>query len=214
MSLCSHLKEKYSQTIQTITDLSKNDDGKPLVKHKSMYYCFDDIAISIFGKDETPCSADAIFFDNKTTTLYFIEFKTGLKRKITKENFDDSKATCEFCEGVFCKHFKDLQITNGNLQVDILKDSIKLKLLESYSCLEKILLQETKMQRKDIKVNFICVTDLPHDDTGNLEKSLNRFKDKVDKQGNKYLFDDISVLTAKTFESLVGKEIPSLSISS
>lgn len=218
MPIQSYLEGKYADTKKSITELSKNDDGKALVKHTNCMYCFDEISASIHGDDNVPTSTDAIFCQGNT--IYLVEFKTGFKRRITRENFNNAYAACEHTPNVTCEHFKELIIKVGDLEQEILKDSLKMKALESYMTLEKWIFKECNLERNRVAINLIFVTDAPSDDimmpssstSTNaslqfLEDSLSRFRIKKDFQKKKHLYDTVQVLSPKTFQNRINSNI-------
>lgn len=85
---------RHKKSITVISETGKTDNqGNPisLVKSDLMIYCFDDISENIYQdkrKDKT-ASVDGMIITNEV--VYLVEFKSGFKRKITKENFDKTK---------------------------------------------------------------------------------------------------------------------------
>ncbi len=220
MPLKPYLEKHFSHTKKSISELSKNSKGKSLVESDKMLYCFDDISTSFFKAGHEPKTTDAIIVQNNI--LYFIEFKGGFHRKITRDNFDDRIATCKHCKTITCEHFKEYFLQNANKEVETLKVALKLKLVETYNILEKFICLKNGLDRESIQVRLICVADMSSDEfaqspdkqTAELhkfKKSLSRFYNKKDASNKKYLYDHIEVLTPDTFEQLINAgHIPAL----
>ena len=121
---------------KTITEISKSGTSKALVESSKEIFCFDDISRDLYKrKDCLPTSADGIIItDNKK--IYLVEFKSGFKKIITKQNWNDEKAMCELINQT-CPNYKNLFLKNQDMETEQLIDSIRDKAVESYITLEK-----------------------------------------------------------------------------
>ena len=213
--------QSYSKTVSA---LSSNDQGKPLVKSDSKMYCFDDIIKAIYSsKDYSPDSVDAIFCDKKW--IWLIEFKSGFQSRITITNYDQEKAKCnriepaEVCQaywGVFGKLRKK--------EIEELKNSIQLKAAESYLALEKEIMPHCEeMEKGDtLKLGLVVVidenpdsaqvdilTELAGEKAGGkrntnsaastIRNTLRRFQLRSNDQGQYYYYDRIEVYSSAEF---------------
>ncbi len=114
-NLSDYLESKYSDTQKTITEISKPDNGKvSLVNCNKKMYCFDDISGSIYSNGK-PTSIDGVKVIGKD--IFLVEFKSGFRQNITKNNFDVTKMTCPRFEskcsevnGEECSEFKILDV--------------------------------------------------------------------------------------------------------
>ena len=118
----------------TVSVASKNSSGMPLVESDFEIYNFDTICQSLFPGTENPTSADGIRFSNNNIPL--IEFKSGFKQKITKNNFDIEQAKCDET-GKVCDSYWELFWDNQKRKIKELISVIRLKAIESYVVLEK-----------------------------------------------------------------------------
>lgn len=217
--------------IKPLCEVSKPSTEKPpLIDRPEKVYCFDSICDAIYPKNK-PTSADGLFFCNNVT--YFVEFKTGFKKKITKNNYDEDKAQCPKYQH-FCKDYRDLFFKNQDKETDELKCSIKFKAIESYITLEKEILPLCEDARKS-KIILVVVIDedgiddyeasltelseshAPHETVENnyinsLKDSLEGYKNKKDKHcpTNDYFYDDIEVFSARGFEKFFDELLPDM----
>ena len=208
---------------KTITEISKSGTSKALVESSKEIFCFDDISRDLYKrKDCLPTSADGIIItDNKK--IYLVEFKSGFKKKITKNNLDKEKASCEYKNGL-CNDYWNLFFRHQKRETRQLIDSIREKAIESYITLEKRLFPQCSdlMSAKKYELIFIVVID--EDGLDNMESALgelslkeppanNCFSDirkslkhclkQKDYVGNDYYYDDIKVMSPYDFKFFV-----------
>lgn len=208
-----------------LSEISKPDMGKsPLVNIHENIFCFDSISESIYPNNK-PCSVDGLFFSGKTA--YFVEFKTGFKKKITKDSYCEEQALCPTYKQP-CEHHKKWFFKNQENETKELKASIRFKAIESYITLEKQIFPLCECDTEQhYKIEFIVVIDeeeiedyentlyelsaerIPSNADKNnifhsLNESLKSYRCKNDKQSppNNYFYDNIQVLSAKGFEKL------------
>lgn len=206
--------ERYKTSI---TEASRSGEGKVLVESELQVYNFDEIAKSLFPHGDIPASADGLqFVEDK---IQLIEFKSGFKQKITKENFDPQIGKCSKTDEV-CEYYWSLFWENQDRKISELKDSIRSKAIESYILLEKHFLpncQNTKLGKSNPLVFTVVIDEDGVDgiedtlaeiagselDTNNslfsIRKSLRRLLNRKDATGNSYFYDEIEVLTATDF---------------
>ena len=118
----------------SLTEISKNDTGHPLVESSIEAYNFDKIVKDLFPHADCPSSTDGVKFVGNSIQL--IEFKSGFKQKISKQNFDVNKGTCTKSQKV-CPDYWNIFWENQERKINQLVESFKLKAIESYILLEK-----------------------------------------------------------------------------
>ena len=102
-----HWKNDYF--LDTVTDLSKREGrgiGSLVKNDRFKFYNMDKICKAVFKESQVPTSADAINITDKEIEV--IEFKSGFKRNITKENFDKNLMLCEKAGNIFCDEYGSL----------------------------------------------------------------------------------------------------------
>ena len=92
--LQTYVQDNWGQFAEPVREVSKSGSrGKALIDNEIPLYNFDKICANIFqpfpGKQ--PASADGLAFTGKWIEL--VEFKTGFKKKITKNNFNKELPT-------------------------------------------------------------------------------------------------------------------------
>ena len=171
-------RKKINDYLEDLDSLSANNYNNKIMKHVDCEaYNFDKIVKNIlFHKPHyngfCPKSADALIINGKK--VIFIEFKSGFKPKLRRSCQNDRKRVVGETAG---------------LKNQILHDSIKLKLLESYIVFEKEIIPRyvNQCDIEDFELHFyavICdcvpltVASLPskNSDCENLSKSLERYK--------------------------------------
>ena len=187
----------------------------PLIDNSKVIYCFDDINKSLYRKNY-PKSADGLFFYKNNA--YFVEFKTGYKKKITKDNYCEEMAMCHVHKHP-CSEHKELFFSLQKKETEELNHSIKLKAIESYITLEKQIIPCCEDNGK-CQVKLLVVIDADDTDDyentllelaekktdnniiSSLENSLCNYKRKQDKSSleNDYFYDEIKVMSAEEFE--------------
>lgn len=171
----------------------------------------------MYDKSKAPTSADAVMITPKC--VCFIEFKSGFKQRITKNNFDEEKARCKDADKV-CKQYWALFFKNQKKEVQELIASIRMKALESYITLEKKILPKCCQADRKIGLKFMVIID--EDEVDNMEdtlaalaggtqakgnhfseirRALERMMVQHDADGNEYYYDDIKVWSARDFEN-------------
>lgn len=227
MMIDKNLQKYAAQTwqgdtyIKPLCEISKSDNKNlPLVDRHEKIYCFDYISEQIYEK-EKPCSVDGLFFNKNTA--YFVEFKTGFKKKITRKNYDEEKAKCPTHKHP-CKDYGDLFFKNQNKETEELKSSIKFKAIESYITLEKQILPCCQEEGK-CKLVLLVVVDIDamedyenilsnlgeehtpsetinNNEIDSISKALNNYRLKTDKHTPpcNYYYDKIEVMSAEEFK--------------
>ena len=211
----SYATDNWRQFLKPISELSKTGKGTSLVESSEELYSFDDICKSFYKNKKVPTSADALRVTNRT--VEFVEFKSGFKQRITKNNFDSEKGRCdalkEVCEDYWNKFF-ELQKANKAELIYV----IRLKALESYITLEKQILPLCQDTTAYVSLKLIVVIDGDAVDSmedtlsglagkeppeGNsisdVKKALIRLTNLRDAENNPYLYDCIEVLSAQDY---------------
>lgn len=212
--------EKGNPYFESISVLSKaqkdNPDSVPLVDSNEKLYDFDELTKILSGRLLLPSSVDGMIVSNNI--VYFIEFKQGFKKKITKENFDKQKMTCKDDKTFFCHFYKEIFFKNKDLETEDLKSSLLLKAAGSYTLFEKKILPQCNATEKNIKLSLIVVMDgnadeeLEFESGGkqqsnvffNVQESLKSlFSLQKDQNGNDFYYDCIEVHTANSFKAFI-----------
>lgn len=214
----SYLANNYTDYLETITEMSKSDNGKVLVNDERKLYNFDKIT-KVLYETKTPESADSIYASNKK--IFFVEYKSGFKKRITKDNFDKKLMSCYEDDEKYCEAYEKLFFKNQKHEDKILRNSVQFKAVESYmTFMEEI----DSMSEEDVKQKSLiyCVVvddyvdnmeDILNDlakkssDTNtitSLRQSLSRFC-KTDKKD--YYYDDIKVFSPYEFKKFVTQNI-------
>ena len=213
-----YAETNWKEFAQPFTEISKNNHSKtPLVKNDTIAYNFDLICKSIFDNDKIPASADGLSIYSHYIEL--VEFKTGFKQIITKENFDIQKGKCEET-GKVCDSYWNLFFDNQKRKIKELITSIRFKAIESYITLEKQLFPLcTDDDINSIKIHLTIVIDEDGIDemedtlaelSGSVTKgkniyqeirrSLSRLNKTADAKGKSYYYDNIDIISFKDFE--------------
>lgn len=218
-----YLYENFSESLSTINEVSKDSNSKiSLVENGAQVFNFDTITQNLYINSSCiPTSVDAISIKGKD--INFIEFKTGFKKKITKENRDKKKAKCDKINEI-CEEYWEIFFKKQNIESDELITSIKFKSIESYITFEKMLLP--KCMESEVKYNLNLVIVIDEDNVENMEdtllslssnpshleknnvyarikKSLNRVKLQKDVNNQDYYYDKVDVYSAYEFHRLL-----------
>ena len=212
----TYAEENWSDHKKSVTDISKSRNSS-LVENDMELYCFDDICSDLYDKDKKPTSADALIIDGKNIEL--VEFKSGFKNKITKENFNTERGKCQKI-GEICEDYWKLFFDKRKKEVNELILSIRIKAVESYITLEKIIFPCCRLSDEPMCLQFLVVIDEDSvdgiEDTladlagvpeikdnayTSIRKSLKRLIRCQDMRGNQYFYDDIKVLSVTDFEN-------------
>lgn len=202
----------------SITDISKiNGTCDSLISSEIVIYDFDKICKSLFRQEMCPTSADGLTITQNSVVL--IEFKSGFKQKITKNNFDNEISVCEHT-GESCEKYWSLFFKNQSRERKELLSSLRFKAIESYVTLEKHIYPSCPEMEsnKSVPVKFIVVID--EDGTDSMEntlaelaktndisdncfksirQTLKRLQKQNDSTGNTYYYDSIDVMSSQDF---------------
>ncbi len=203
--------------------MAQEERSKSLVvDDNTRLYSFDAISADFYPEDVRPTSADALYFTKKG--IGFVEFKTGFVQKISKVNFDRSKAKCSKIthEEYVCKDYWDIFKKKQDHEQKILVEALRLKAIESYITLEKKLLPRTKFQA-DLKKIHKCLTIvIDMEPVANMHENLSALAgvstdDDAPKQKiaaalqrlkcrgeeHPFFYDEICVMSASEFKNFV-----------
>ena len=128
----NYADENWNQYLESITELSKEQkNGNALVTSDKQMYNFDKITKKIYAKrsNGVPTSADALAFSKKH--IQFVEFKSGFKKKITKNTMDKEEAKCDKTNA-FCNDYWNLFFKNQETESIGLINSLQMKAADSY----------------------------------------------------------------------------------
>ncbi len=219
-----YAQNNWSELMAAVTELSSSGQGKPsLVTSDKKFYNFDKIFGQLFaGQGSLPGSGDGLVFFRKS--VCFVEFKSGFVQKITRNNYEKAKMTCDET-GEECAAYRDLFFKNQETERKELLSNLRQKALEIYLTLEKKILplcEDTEPRR----LVFVVVID---DDPVNVEedllaeltgsqtvkdnriadirRSLRRLAYQRDAAGNTYCYDEIEVHSAANFSRMLNARI-------
>lgn len=222
-NLEAYIISKWGPPTKTVSQISSRGDSGSLVSSEEKMYCFDDICKKIYVPHSLPTSADGLVFHPKYIEL--IEFKSGFKEIISKDNFDKEKAKCS-CKGDICKDFWREFRRARKLEKDDLIDSLRIKAIESYITLDQRLFPFCEdLPEKQLRIKLTIVIDAEETDTiedtlailagkkPGKENQLKRIRDTVsrlqcqeDIYGHRYFYDDIEVVSALEFQKRLGRK--------
>lgn len=220
--LYSYITATFPDDLEPVSALSKSTKGNVLVKDERSLYNFDVITKKVYNNLKTPSSADALLVTSGIILL--TEFKSGFKRKISKETLDYHKLTCPDDSTKICKDFADLLVSKGNLETAELLNSIKFKAIESYLTLEKKLLPLCMDFPNDKRARVIfCVViddyvdsmedtlaELAHKSLVSntltvIKSSLSRFINLKTSDNRDYFYDEVKVLSPYEYTQYISQ---------
>lgn len=212
----NYAETNWSDFKVTVSVISENDYTHiPLVTSDNLLFHFDKISESLYAQGKAPTSADGLNITSRS--IEFIEFKSGFKRKITKNNFDKEQGWCEDGEKV-CDAYWSLFFKEQKKEIAELISSIRFKAIESYITLEKQILPKCQQTNVHIPLKFVVVVDEDEVDSAEdtlaelagdadsednhfsaIRSALQRLTGQRDVDGNEYYYDCIEVLSATDF---------------
>jgi len=211
----SYADSNWGHFLSPITDLSKSETGVSLVTSPNQLYNFDDISKSLYAPGKAPTSVDGL--DVSATDIQLVEFKSGFKQRVTKQNFDPVQGRCLDANKV-CEEYWMLFFQNQKANIHALISSIRFKAVESYITFEKQVFPLCQDVGMSIPIKLVVVIDEDEvagiEDTyselaGNAEtrdnhfsairKALRRLTDLHDANGATYFYDSIEVLSVQDY---------------
>ncbi len=215
-----YINNNFKEFLEPISELSKSAKTV-LVNDNRHLFNFDKITENIYEGKKVPSSADSLWV--KGNEILLTEFKSGFKRKISKETLDDSKLKCPYDETRVCKDFGKLLIDKGKLETNELLDSLKFKAIESYITLEKKIFPLCPLPSKGkIRVIFCAVVDDYVDsmedtlselaggfiNTNTFQQvrdSLSRFIGLKSQDGENFYYDKIEIMSPYEYQKYISK---------
>lgn len=206
----SYLANNYTDFLKPVSELSKSDQGKVLVEDERKLYNFDKITEKLYPNC-IPESVDSLYVLNNK--VLFVEYKSGFKKKISKDNFKKEKMSCPDDSKKFCQPYAKLFFDNQKKEDKVLYYSIHQKAIESYMTFMKGIVPEVENNEQSRFLMFCVVIDdyvenmedilnglsKKSSDSnliGSMRQSLSRFR----KMGNKdYYYDEIKVFSPHEF---------------
>ena len=205
---------------EPVSNLSKRENKPSLVDSDFVMFNFDRITKDIHDAAKCPTSVDALYVSERA--LDFVEFKSGFKRRITKDTLTKEIARCKHMidKEFECDDYWELFWKNQNHEKEILLRGLKLKAIESYNTLERKILRECPQtaNNANVKVKLTFVIDeigienmesslgelagKPTTTTNCftiLKESLKRLAVQKDVEGNDYHYDSIDVISVVDF---------------
>lgn len=216
-SIKKYLTSAYINECQDVKDISKSDDGTFFVDSDIKGWNFDLITKKLFPK-RTPASVDGIFI--KDRKIFFVEFKSGLKKLIDWKNFDPDKVKCPVINEHPCAKIGNLLRQRDNYKVDMLKYNFQIKAAESFITFKRRILSQIAIQNGECSkytLEYIVVIDtcdsaLELSESIEIEMSeeeptsvnyFSLFKNSLRHFGRQDLwFDKISVYDVDTFKDV------------
>lgn len=221
-NIIAYLEEKHANHKQPITDISLCLNSRsPMVVNEHQVYNFDIITRELFDSRHLPTSVDGI--DIRDDIVELLEFKTGFKQKITKDNFDEEKMKCRKTNQL-CEEYKKLFFDNQERKIKELIASIRMKAIESYITLEKHILPECQdtepllikliividAEPSEVMEDTLCILAGDHAKCGsdNIFNSVRRALSRLIKVKSvndlDYFYDDIIVVSVADYEKMIG----------
>lgn len=218
LSIQNYLAEHFQDCLEAVSEIAKSDGDQPSpIQSAQLMYSFDKINKRIYPESACFCSADALFV--RKNCIELIEFKTGFKRRITKQNWKPEKAGCDHLQGGICEDYWKLFWKLEDCEKGALIDSIKDKAVESYVTLEKHILPQ-QQGSSPIQLRYIAVIDsesmedyedalsglsnmktTPTNSIGQVKNALSKLCRCKDCEGSPYYYDDIVVCSFQYFQS-------------
>ena len=215
--LKAYVVSNWSEFKSPITEISKSDIGVSLVKSPINIYNFDNICQTLYQGKNVPTSTDGIDVCGKAVEL--VEFKSGFKQRITKNNFDPAKCKCPDPNiDRVCEDYWQLFLKNQKVNIKALISSIRYKAFESYITLEKRVFPLCEDIDKPVALKLVVVIDADDVDSfedtyselagdfdaaensfSDIKKALLRLKIQQDAKGNDYYYDSIEVLSVQDY---------------
>lgn len=220
-NLEAYIMERWGPPRKSVSEISTSCNSVPLVVSDVKMYCFDDICKDIYISRSLPTSADGLVFEPKSIKL--IEFKSGFKEVISKDNFDREKAKCND-KGDVCKDYWREFRKARKLEKDELIASLRLKAIESYITLDQRLFPLCNdLPDQKLRIILTIVIDAEETDTmvdmlgelagkesnnenpfKKIRKAVSRLQCQEDVNGEKYYYDFIEVISAQEFRKRLG----------
>lgn len=216
--LLSYAETSWGNFKATVSVISENDHTHvPLVTGDELLFHFDKISEALYTQEKAPTSADGLEVTSQCVEL--IEFKSGFKRKITKNNFDEILGRCEDGNKV-CALYWNLFFKEQKKEISELISSIRFKAIESYITLEKHIFPKCQQTDVHIPLKFVVVID--EEEIDNMEdtlaglagkddvkdnhfsairSALRRLIGQRDAGGSEYYYDSIEVLSVRDFSN-------------
>ena len=214
----AYLADNFADYLESVSELSKSNGEKVLVWDERRLYNFDKITEKIYP-NHTPESADAVFATDRE--VFFVEFKSGFQKKISRANFDEKYMSCYDNPEKYCEAYAKLFFRNQRNEDKILRHSLHMKAIESYmTFMQEIVPRSDEEQVQGNKHLTYCVVvddyvehmeDILNSlakktsETNlieNLRKSLSRFRKSRLKN---YYYDDIEVLSPCGFVDFMNR---------
>lgn len=213
--LAAYAAANWGRYLAPVTELSKEKEGgTPLVESGRQLYDFDSICLDLFPPGMCPASADALEITDKEIRL--IEFKSGFRKRITRENFDEERARCEVTGQKCEKFWKEFEKAR-KLEKKELLTVLRSKAVESCLTLERKVFPFCPEAGRTFKLAFIVVADVDAvdgmvDTLGDLsgkrdetKTDLNRIRASLARYGGTkdgtYCYDRLEVLPAAQYAS-------------
>ncbi|MBR3772344.1 MAG: hypothetical protein IKL07_08745 [Clostridium sp.] len=221
----SYFEETYSNFLEEVSQLSSSDSGKILVEDDRKLYCFDKISEQIYENKngEGSASADAVYITKKR--IVFVEFKSGFKRKITKDTLNPLLLACPYDDTKTCKEYGKMLLKIGKKEVEELLDSLKMKAIESYITLITQIIPLSGVKDQEYRFVFCVITDdyvektedimnelsgistrkKSSNTTTKIRDSQKRFAQRKTADGKNLFYDEVKVFSPHEFKSYLNK---------
>lgn len=212
----------YKESISLISKSGSNHGS--LVNSEKKIFNFDKISIALNHPKRLPTSIDGLRITSETLEL--VEFKRGFKQIITTSNYDPKKIYCEHL-GAECTDYRELFFKNQDTEREQLIHSLRLKAIESFVTMEKLILPlcenlETQ-QSLNLKLTVVIDEDgidsMEHTLTSlsgesnpvdncydRIKRSLSRLANNLDACGKTYYYDLVEVFSVNEYQNLLKRE--------
>lgn len=216
--LLKYAESNWNEFRSTVSVISKNEHTQsPLVDREESLFHFDKISESLYLQGKAPTSADGMMITANCIEL--IEFKSGFKKRITKDSFDKDKGRCQDGNKV-CDAYWQLFFKEQAKETAELISSIRLKAIESYTTLEKHILPKCEETPTRISLKFLIVIDedevesmedtlaelagsvnIKNNHFSTIRQSLHRLVGRRSLEGNDFYYDAVNVLSVNDFSN-------------
>ncbi len=219
--LAAYAAENWGEFLSPVTELSVDPSNhRSLVKCDKQLYNFDKICGSLFPEKKKPTSADGIEITPRRVRL--IEFKSGFRRKITRENFSEEQGRCDSTNQV-CEKYWELFFKHQDTETHELLLYIRAKAVESFLTLEKQIFPLCPDSSQPKQLLFVAVIDADPVDaiediqlglgTGQrannsnaltkVRSALTRLVGIKDANGGAYCYDAVEVFSSQEYKALL-----------
>lgn len=212
-NISQYLNDEFKETLKPISELSKNNK-KTFIESDFRMYDFDLITEKLYPKKQSSLLTSIDCVTTKNKKLFFIEFKTGFKKNLRRDNLDDRKY-CDMVkdEKYFCEKYWDLFFRKQEMETKELINSLKFKAIETNMTYKNEILKNIKKSPTHISYIIVidemaidsienALTDLSKKTTTNTKNNIyNKIENSLKKYYNVCIYNEIKVISKTEFEN-------------